>query len=65
MISEIRGFLSGHYKSSDECGLEVFSTDDGTNIIHIDYDLDLYYHWIINEKGNVVYFNMGSPSSIY
>tara|TARA_Y100000310_G_C20668395_1_gene808904 strand:- start:2163 stop:2414 length:252 start_codon:yes stop_codon:yes gene_type:complete len=50
---EIRGLLAGMY-SSDGMLLDVFRDDDGIHIVHVDFDLDMLSHWVIDEKGNLI-----------
>ena len=60
MKGEIRGLLSGFcFNSEDNVGLEIQRCDGGTSIITIDYELDTFYQFIIDEKGKLVAFDMG------
>ena len=37
----------------EDCGLDIFVDEDGVNIVTFDADIDIYYHWII-EDGKVI-----------
>jgi len=55
MLNEIRG-LKAHMYHSDEGDviLDIYQDDDGTHIVNVDLELDLLYHWVIDEHGQVV-----------
>lgn len=57
---EIRGLIGGRYEGDKSCSVDIYKDDNGTNIIHCDFDYDIYYHWVIDENGDVK-FELGSP----
>jgi hypothetical protein len=65
MRQEIRGLKAGRYSEDDgDCILDVHTKDDGTHIYSVDLDRDIYYHWVIDERGKVVKFDIGSPFEV-
>ena len=65
MKSEVRQLLTGLYQTStDDCALEIYRKDDGVHICHYDFELDIYYHWVINERGKVINFQIGDTKSL-
>jgi len=61
MRGEIRDILSGMFwNEEDECCLEIGKHDDGTVITLVDYAVDTYWMFVINEKGQVVNAAIGS-----
>lgn len=69
MKSEIRGLIAGDYLVEEgdlgEVGLEIYRDDQGVHIWNVDYEYDSYYHWCINELGEVVDFEYGAVSEMY
>lgn len=62
MRGEIRGLLSKEYVADDgDCLLDIFTNDDGIHVVHVDFAAEIYYHYIINEKGNLINFEIGNP----
>ena len=60
MKGEIRSLVAGIYNADeDSCLLEVYRDHYGIHIVNVDFDLDWYYHWIIEENGEVS-FDLGS-----
>ena len=58
MKNEIRNLLANYYTSEhDDAALDIFANDDGVHIVHIDYDLNFAFEWII-DKDRVVQTNV-------
>lgn len=61
--SEIRGLYSGvYFVEEEDCSISIRKTDKGTCISTYDYDLEIYYHWVIDENGEVKSFTIGEIS---
>jgi len=58
---EIRGLPSGVFTGDNgDCLLDVYTHDDGIHIVHIDFEMDIFYHWTIDPNGQVAGFFIGS-----
>lgn len=65
MRGEIRGLISGFsFDPDNNTGIDVSKCDGGTRIVTIDFDLDTFYEFIINEQGQLISFNIGIISEI-
>tara|TARA_B100000614_G_scaffold262909_1_gene300922 strand:+ start:424006 stop:424203 length:198 start_codon:yes stop_codon:yes gene_type:complete len=59
MRGEIQGLKAGTYYSEDESALvRVSMHDDGVIIEVADFDADIFYEFVVNEKGETK-FNYG------
>lgn len=62
---EIKGLITTEYDDeSENCTLQIYEDNDSIiHIITIDYDMDIYYEWIIEpgQKGKLL---IGSPFNI-
>lgn len=60
---EIRGLRAGMYSSEDDdMLLDIFRDDDGVHVVHVDFELEMVSHWIIDERGRVAQFLEGLQS---
>ena len=59
---EIRDFKSTTVTADEgDCLLDTYKDDEGIHIINVDFELDIFYHWVLDQNGQVVNFFIGSP----
>lgn len=65
MRREIRNLQAGEYRAdNDNCLLQIYTFDEGTRIIQVDLELDIYYYWLITPDGKVTEFDIGSAFEV-
>ena len=63
--SEIRGLLAAEYNyEEDDCLLQMYVDDDGIHLITVDFDMEIYYEWVIEPGGGLKRLYISSPFDV-
>lgn len=54
---EVRGLLSGLFKTAEECSLKIYRSDEGIHIIHRDDALQIEYSYVLSGR-DVLFFDV-------